>query len=642
MRWALTRGLVIGVAGLLMGAVACVWAYSLDSSVHFSMDRDPARVVTGLFPVEAGPTGPTFAWTREEVQIDLPGLNRRGDWRLRVVARGGRPAPLPLPRLSASVDGVEVVSELTTNEFRAVDVPIAAREDLQAGAHIVLRVSPTFQPGGGDPRALGVQVDDISIEQPSDFGSAPPRTVLIDSALAAAVAGAAFGMVRVTAGSAIAGAGIVAIGQAVVLTSGVAPYAGLAPRALWIMVLLASSLVGTLWSLEWWRGDSLRNTARFAGIFTMAATYLKLLVLWHPGIDVRDALFQAHRFEWVLSGRYFFTSIAPGGYEFPYAIALYVVAAPLRALAVDTAGLMDVLRGVVAIADGAAGLLLYPLLMRAGASRLAGAVAVALYHLLPLNFDVQWVANQTNAFGQSMVLAAAAGTALLAPALAKGRGVGQHVLCGSLLTMGWALAFLSHTSSFAIGAVLAFGLSALTIAQGDGDARAMGRRLFFIASAAALASWLIYYGHFTDIYAAQYARISGEVAGPAAASDPGGRSIVDRVSLVPHYVRTYFGLASMILALVGVGAAWRERDRRFEALTLRAWVATCAAFLALGILTPVDMRYYLAALPVVAWLGAVGADWLWARARAGRAAAAVLLIWASLAGIAQWLEPIRP
>lgn len=639
MRWALTRGFVLAFAGLFMGAVACVWVYSLDPTMRFTMDRDPTSVVSGLYPVETDPSGLTFAWSREQLVIDLPGLNRRGDWRVAVTARGARPGSVPQPTLVAEIDSVQVAAFSATNVFQTWDVPIPARDDLHAGARVVIRLTPSFSPGPGDPRQLGMQIDDILIEPASGFGVLPPRAVLVDGALAAAAAAAAFGLIRVTAGSTIAGAGVIAVGQAIVLTSGVAPFSHLANRGLALMVLLAVTLVGAVWCLEWLLGDSLRNTARFVGIFSLAATYLKLLVLWHPGIDVRDALFQAHRFEWVLSGRYFFTSIAPGNYEFPYAIALYVLASPLRALASNTAGLMDVLRGVVALTDAFAAILLYPLLLRAGASRLAGAVAVATYHLMPLDFAIQWVANQTNAFGQSMFTISVAALVFARPRLTGGAWVTRM-----WVTMGVALAFtvtfLAHTSSFAIGGAFIFVLAALAVTAGRATIRSLAAPLFIVAVVATALAWWCYYGHFWDVYLAQYARIAGEVAQPAEASDPGGRSMLDRAALVPRYVSLYFGVPAALLAAWGGVVTWRDRRRDLETLTLWAWVLTCLAFLVLGILTPVDMRHYLAALPAMAWLAARGTEWMWTNGAMARGTAAILLLWVSWNGIQQWLQPL--
>jgi hypothetical protein len=49
--------------------------------------------------------------------------------------------------------------------------------------------------------------------------------------------------------------------------------------------------------------------------------------------------------------------------------------------------------------------------------------------------------------------------------------------------------------------------------------------------------------------------------------------------------------------------------------------------------TPVDMRYYLAAVPAVAIAAAAGASWLWTGATAQRAVAGGLLAWAAVTGI---------
>ena len=55
-----------------------------------------------------------------------------------------------------------------------------------------------------------------------------------------------------------------------------------------------------------------------------------------------DAVFHAHRLEWVLGGRYFFTQPMPSGVSFPYAIALYVAAAPFASLTRDHVALLRI------------------------------------------------------------------------------------------------------------------------------------------------------------------------------------------------------------------------------------------------------------------------------------------------------------
>ena len=88
------------------------------------------------------------------------------------------------------------------------------------------------------------------------------------------------------------------------------------------------------------------------------------------------------------AGSYYFTSIAPGNYQFPYAPGLYVFAIPFAGLVRRGVADMTLLRTIVCAADALAGLLLYTMAVRMRGDRLAGALAVALYHLIPLGFGV--------------------------------------------------------------------------------------------------------------------------------------------------------------------------------------------------------------------------------------------------------------
>jgi hypothetical protein len=164
------------------------------------------------------------------------------------------------------------------------------------------------------------------------------------------------------------------------------------------LALLAAAAV-----IERWRGERLRNTARFAMMFTGSALYLKLLVLLHPDKWLIDAVFHAHRLENVMAGNYFFTSIAPGGYTFPYPIALYVTALPLARIVTDHVLL---LRLVAAAAEALSALFFYWMIVRGSGDRLAAAVAVAVLQLMPLGFGVLAAANLTNVYGQAVALIA--------------------------------------------------------------------------------------------------------------------------------------------------------------------------------------------------------------------------------------------
>ncbi|MBF6216490.1 hypothetical protein IU487_36585, partial [Nocardia puris] len=86
-----------------------------------------------------------------------------------------------------------------------------------------------------------------------------------------------------------------------------------------------------------------------------------------------------------MAGRYYFTQVMPGGVEFPYAIGLYVFAAPWSWLTNDH---VTLLRVVVIAAEAGAGALLYAMIARSCGDGRAGALAVALYSLVPLPYAI--------------------------------------------------------------------------------------------------------------------------------------------------------------------------------------------------------------------------------------------------------------
>ena len=57
------------------------------------MRRDLPAIARGFYPIEKDATGLTFAWTRDRVEVALPGLDRRSPWIATVRLRGGRARP---------------------------------------------------------------------------------------------------------------------------------------------------------------------------------------------------------------------------------------------------------------------------------------------------------------------------------------------------------------------------------------------------------------------------------------------------------------------------------------------------------------------------------------------------------------------
>jgi hypothetical protein len=70
------------------------------------------------------------------------------------------------------------------------------------------------------------------------------------------------------------------------------------------------------------------------------------------------------------------------------------------------------------------------------------------------------------------------------------------------------------------------------------------------------------------------------------------------------------------------------------------WSIACLAFLVLGIVTPVEMRAYLAAVPAVAILAGLGASAAWSAGGYMRAGSVVLLAWAVFDGVSGWWAAI--
>jgi hypothetical protein len=633
------RAIAAAVLAGLIGAVCAALFYAWHPAIVVEFDRDLPRTVSGVYPPERdGTSGLTFAWTSADAVIRLPGLDRRVPWTLDVRVRGARATPSDNPYLTVVVDGVNVEQIQTTPDFSDLRLRIPARPD-RRGLLIGLKSSDTFVPGPSDPRPLGVMLD--------RFVLAPegivlvPYPALVATSLSSAVMGAAIALVGVTAGSAIGGAVLLSAGIAAVTARGSAPFGAYPTTVLRLSEWIALSLAALSLLVEHRRQRGLRNTARFAAIFSASALLLKLAVLLHPDMPIGDAMFHAHRFESVLAGHYYFTSVAPGGYTFPYPPGLYVFASLFARLVHRGPPDAALLRIVATATDCVFGLLLYWVVVRNWQHRRAGAMAVAIYHLMPLNFSVLTTGNLTNAFAQSVAIGALA--MMAAPALAT--SLAQTLLLTALM----AVAFMSHTGTLAILFVAGVCTSLLFFSVGGRALRSAAWAIAVATAVAAIVSVVVYYGWFVNTYRAEFARIGRETVTAAPAA--GGRTIGDRLRFVPYAVGINIGAPVLLFAFLGAAELARQRVPGLSTvasatadrltLTLGGWLTSCFAFLVLGILTPVDMRYYLAALPVLAIGAGFGAAWAWEdggplHRRVWRLAAAIFLAATISAGFHHW------
>jgi len=632
---ALLRAAATAIIAALAGVVWLVLFYGQASGLRFDLQvSPPPTIVQGLYATERDPdTGTTFAWASRTLTVALEDVDRHVDWALDIRLRGARADAPANPAIEFFVDGIRspvvvdgkpVEAYQSGPGYESVRLAIPAQPAASRLA-IEVRASNTFVPGPGDSRTLGFMIDRLAIEPAGIV--LPPRAAFQGAAVAAAAMGIALALLGVTAGSAIGGAILLGAAIGAIVAHGSGPYTdfpGVAARAaIWTAVatVMLTSAAAAI------RDTTFRNTARFAIAFSAAAFLAKLLILLHPDMPIGDALFQAHRFQDVVAGRWYFTSLAPGNYRFPYAPGLYLTALPLAGLVRRGAADMTLLRTVVCASEVLAGLLLYGMAVRIRGDRVAGAIAVALYHLIPIGFGVVAAGNLTNAFAQSLAVVA---LALVASPWLRSEHRGSVALLATVLFAS----FVSHTSAFAIVSVTSLLIAVLFPRRGGPALRSPALAIVAATTIAIVAAVAIYYAHFTDTYRTELTRIGSETA--SAAPDAGGRGIAERLSSVPRYLVLYYGIPILLLWAAGAALLWKRGARDRVTLACAGWLGGCLLFWIAGILTPVDMRHYLASVPAVAVIGGAGAAIAWTSGMQKRAAAGVVLGWAVVSGVHAW------
>ena len=298
----------------------------------------------------------SFAWTDARLTLVFEGLDRSRPWTLRLRAKAGRGPGLPLPTATIGTDGATLATASIGPQWQDVSATIPT-DTRSRPTRIVIDVAPTFVPGPGDARTLGMIVDDVRLT-PDGMPAAPGRA-LTAAAIAGAIVAAFIVVAGVPASWALALTLGFALAQALALSTGAAPYAraylGVVPEVAGGAGLMVALIAGGAALVQ---RRPLSPTAGLAVAIVAVALVLGLEGLLHPGKAVVDAIFHAHRLDTVLAGNYFFTQPVGSGVAFPYAIGLYVMAAPWAGLTRDHVLL---LRIVVAIVHVLAALSLYPL-----------------------------------------------------------------------------------------------------------------------------------------------------------------------------------------------------------------------------------------------------------------------------------------
>jgi hypothetical protein len=445
----LARAVGCAIFGALAGAAAMILLSGLDSRFTLEMTQDRPGLLRGFYPGERD-GDLTFAWTAARAEMPLVGLDRNVSWTARIRVRGGRRDPATLPTLTVLADDVPVAARQTTNEFETFDATIPAKTGHVRGLTLALAVSNTFVPGAADGRALGVQIDRISVA-PSTLGAFPPRRTVAAAALGSAVFGAIFGLLAATATTAVGAATLLAVGQAAVLRIGLGPFAPWLTRVELLAASIGIALLLIAVGVERWRHERLRHTARFALMFTGSVLYLHLLVLLHPDKPLAETV--GHVLQLSL--------LANGAFSYPF--ALYAAALPFVHAVADPASLLWTL---AAVAEAISFLFFYWMIVRGTGDRVMAAVAVAVAQLMPGGFDLMADAHLTAVFGQAVVVI----TVSCATAALLDRRPWQFWATGVAVIV----AFLSDAGSVATAGTTLVASALLVTVFGRRDGRRLG------------------------------------------------------------------------------------------------------------------------------------------------------------------------
>lgn len=624
------RAITGGLAGLLIAPLSYVIVASKSPDVSVLINRDLPGIYSGFYPTEG-----RFVWTTGDASITLGGLNRNAPHDCEMLIMTYCPDPALFPDVTFSVDGVVTSRLAVTGADQTVHIPLPADSNRQ-GAVIGITCSKVFVPGPQDERELGIVVKSIRIRQEGGSLALPsPRTFRV-LAITGGIVGAVLGVICVSVAATLILTASTALAAALLLCHGVARYSGEfseilaeASISVYVLGLIIALILGRL------RGERFDRAERLFLALALSVTCVNLLVLFHPYKPEMDDLMHVHRLQYILSGRYFFTAVPEGGFEYPQAIGFYLVAAPFTWIISDQMSLLKVL--VVCILS-LTGFAVYAAVRRQWKDPVVAATSGVAIQLVPVVIDALGRASMANLFS---ICASVFAVAILASWGGREWSVGR-IIAGIAAT---TIAFMGHFSTLMVFTVTLAVIAALFVWCGEDIGRRAAGEIIIVLALAGAISYGAYYGRFNDLYVKQIHRIVGVMRGDTPGDwkqgesyaprqlpeqtpyAPGGASVMRRIESLPTYVRTCLGWPVVLLSAIGLWRLFAERRRDRLSLATIGWLLTSFFFVLLGILTPLNMRPYLVAAPFLGVSMAVGAAWCWRTGAVGKAATIVLLGW---------------
>ncbi|HKP52862.1 MAG TPA: hypothetical protein VJ183_09435 [Chloroflexia bacterium] len=600
---------------LLLGSLL-LWTLAYQYKVSYTVDLGGLYddgYVAGFHGKEINPEH-DYRWSMAVSSVTFPGIGNEPVF-LSLATTGNRLGG-PAPMLTVEARGKSFIVQ--TSSTPHTDTIFLDRGNAFDSDLVVTLSSPVFSPPG-DERELGVIVDRITVA-PADYGLRPlvvPALGTIMGMLAGLIATYLVGIVTLQrVRYALLAGGVLAIifaGLVVTARMELGLWGWQLPGLAVLAVLLALSGRTLLDALM----SSTRQDAAVAGIGSaafVAAFILRFGGLIYPQFLSSDLLFQAHRMQDVMGGKWVFPSALPDGTPVPYPPALYVVLSPLGLLfGTSDETLSVILKVSMALLDSATCLALAWAGWRLWGRRVGG-LAALVYALSPAPFELFSAGNYTNLFAQGVL-----NLTLLGWLVYLGREELRHRwLWVSVLSAGFALMMLGHYGMMlaALPIIGFFGLwTLIETIRGSKSARSWHLILGFVVSL--VGSFALYYRHFIQDIWNQFSALFGRLGGGKT------QEIVDSelapLRQQPLYekllgkVGNLVGLPATLSALLGfflpdtrldgksVEAGSSTVNRQARALIV-SWLGAAVLFLLLDQTLGDSVRWYYLAAAVVALL----------------------------------------
>jgi len=575
---------------VLVAGAATYWVYRTPSSAYVDFERRYEGGFISGFHGHERMEGRGFRWSTGDSRVRLENLPAETRLRVEVRVKGLRPRGAPLPQIRFTANGATVFETLCAPGLVTYRFGVTLRENvLELGIHPDVFVPADFQ--REDARVLGVQVFSVSV-QPQGGASQwlrPARAMMLGGGVllaAGLLAGLPIGASSLMACSLIGGFAYFLAQDSVLFSPYPQRVIGLAGAT-----LAAAGLVRVVLARAKWLTP--RERSVLIGVLA-GGLFLKLGGLFYPLFFSSDAEFHANRLLEVLEGNFFTTSVTQHvpPFQIPYPISLYVLAAPVSAIGIDS---IAVLKTVTALADLGVSLALAFLAARFLHDARGGILAAGLYQIVPLNFLAFSAGNFTNISGTAatvfflaLLLVAASGSTSTGHAT-------RWVLAGVLLTSLAALT--AHFGSFLYGMLLwpawlaaVFWIAPRTWEEGQ-------EKRILVAVGVSVVAACVYYLGYMDLFTTQWQRVLSRdyATGPAATEGPMAKLLFNWA-----FFREQVGTVFALVALLGAIPVLRRAGRTpFHAAAV-AWLGATGVFFLLDLTTALEVRYVLQVLPLLA------------------------------------------